>query len=151
MSRPAVPPESPTLGFTHLRFEALLTAARESANDNDFALVAMLSLRIFEATGVDIGDLGDEHGCQVLQVCGKGSEVELVRCHPPSGGRSMAPSAHVPADQSCSSPFRDGLLRTVADVGKITSQWVHWCKHATTHAPSWPPPRPRPKPRTGPP
>jgi len=30
--RPSVPAESPTLGFTHLQFEALLTAARESAN-----------------------------------------------------------------------------------------------------------------------
>ena len=27
--RPVVPSESPTLGFTHLQFEALLTAARE--------------------------------------------------------------------------------------------------------------------------
>ncbi len=30
--RPAVPAESPTLGFTHLQFEALLTTARDSAN-----------------------------------------------------------------------------------------------------------------------
>jgi hypothetical protein len=43
--RPTVPAESPTLGLTHLQFEALLTAARESPNRYDFALVAMLSLR----------------------------------------------------------------------------------------------------------
>ena len=52
--RPVVPPESPTLGLSHLQFEALLTAARESANVFDFALVAMLGLlglRIFEAYG----------------------------------------------------------------------------------------------------
>jgi hypothetical protein len=48
--RPAVPAEPPTLGFTHLQFEALLTAARESPNPCDFALVArlaLLGLRIF--------------------------------------------------------------------------------------------------------
>src|SRR5580765_1756393 len=33
--RPAVPAESPTLGFTHLQFEAMLTAARDSANRYD--------------------------------------------------------------------------------------------------------------------
>jgi integrase/recombinase XerD len=51
--RPTVPPESPTLGLTHLQLEAMLHAARESANPNDFALVVMLGLlglRIFEAT-----------------------------------------------------------------------------------------------------
>src|ERR1035441_9535669 len=42
--RPSVPPESPTLGFTHLQFEALLTGARESPSPYDFALVAMLGL-----------------------------------------------------------------------------------------------------------
>jgi hypothetical protein len=42
--RSAVPAESPTLGFTHLQFEALLTAACESGNRHDFALVAMLGL-----------------------------------------------------------------------------------------------------------
>jgi hypothetical protein len=36
--RPTDPPESPTLGPTHLQFEAMLTAARESANRFDFAL-----------------------------------------------------------------------------------------------------------------
>ncbi|WP_200871720.1 tyrosine-type recombinase/integrase [Actinomadura welshii] len=42
--RPNVPPESPTLGLSHLQFEALLSAARASTNPNDFALVAMLGL-----------------------------------------------------------------------------------------------------------
>jgi integrase/recombinase XerD len=54
--RPAIPPESPTLGFTHLQFEAPLSAACESSHPRDFALVAMLGLlglRIFEASGAD--------------------------------------------------------------------------------------------------
>jgi integrase/recombinase XerD len=89
--RPSVPAESPTLGFTHLQFEALLTTARESSNPCDFALVAMLGLlglRIFEATGADIADLGDEHGHRVLRVCGKGTKVVLVPL-PPAVGRAI--------------------------------------------------------------
>jgi integrase/recombinase XerD len=42
--RPRVPNESPVLGLSHLQFEALLAAARLSANRFDFALVAMLGL-----------------------------------------------------------------------------------------------------------
>jgi integrase/recombinase XerD len=83
--RPSVPAESPTVGFTHLRFEALLTAARQSTDQCDFALVAMLGLlglRIFEATSADIADLSEEHGRRVLRVCGKGTKVVLVPALP---------------------------------------------------------------------
>ena len=89
--RPSVPTESPTLGFTHLQFEALLTTARESQDPCDFALVAMLGLlglRIFEATCADIADLGDEHGHRVLRVCGKGTKVVLIPL-PPAVGRAL--------------------------------------------------------------
>jgi integrase/recombinase XerD len=79
--RPLVPPESPTLGLGHLQFEALVTAARLSPNINDFALIAMLGLlglRIFEATGANISDLGEEHGHRVLKVHGNGGKTVLV-------------------------------------------------------------------------
>ena len=34
-------------------------------------MLGLLGLRIFEATGVGIADLGEEHGYRVLRVCGK--------------------------------------------------------------------------------
>lgn len=75
--RPRVPPESPTLGLTHLQFEAMLTAARESANPFDFALVCLLGLlglRIFETVGADIDDLGEEHGHRGSAGAGQGRQ-----------------------------------------------------------------------------
>ena len=110
--RPAVPAESPTLGFTHLQFEALLTAARESANPCDFALVAMLGLlglRIFEATSAD---LGEEHGHRVLRVCGKGTKVVLVRCRPRSAGPSTGRPAPGSAGRSCATRAARGWTGT---------------------------------------
>ena len=89
--RPNVPPESPTLGLTHLQFEAMLASARTSPNVNDFALVAMLGLlglRIFEACGANIEDLGEEHGHRVLKVRGKGGKVVLTPL-PPAVSRAI--------------------------------------------------------------
>jgi integrase/recombinase XerD len=86
--RPVVPPESPTLGLGHLQFEALISTARLSANPNDFALIAMLGLlglRIFEACGANISDLGEEHGHRVH---GKGGKVVLVPL-PPALARAI--------------------------------------------------------------
>jgi integrase len=51
-----------------------------------------LGLRIFEATGADIADLGGEYGHRVLRVCGKGTKVVLVPL-PPAVGRAI--------DQAC--------------------------------------------------
>ena len=83
--RPNVPPESPTLGLSHLEFEAMLAASRASGNVYDFALVAMLGLlglRIFEACGANIADLGEEHGHRVLKVHGKGGKIVLTPLPP---------------------------------------------------------------------
>ena len=89
--RPNVPAASPTLGLSHLQFEALLTAAKQSTNSCDFALVTMLGLlglRVFEATGSNIEDLGEEHGHRVLRVHGKGDKIVLVPL-PPAVSRAI--------------------------------------------------------------
>ena len=51
-------------------------------------MLGLLGLRIFEATGADIADLGEEHGYRVLRVCGKGTKVVLVPL-PPAVGRAI--------------------------------------------------------------
>lgn len=89
--RPNVPPESPTLGLTHLQLEALLTAACTSDNPCDFALVCLLGLlglRVFEACAANIEELGEEHGHRVLRVVGKGHKVVLVPL-PPAVARAV--------------------------------------------------------------
>jgi site-specific recombinase XerD len=89
--RPKYSTESPTLGLTHLQFEAMLFAGRVSPNLNDFALVAMLGLlgrRIFEATGSDIDALDEVHGHRVLRVRGKGENYALAPL-PPAVGRAI--------------------------------------------------------------
>ncbi len=88
--RSAVSAESPTLGFTHLQFEALLTAARESPNPCDFALVAMLGLlglRIFEATSADITDLGENTATECCACAARTKVVQVLL--PPAVGRAI--------------------------------------------------------------
>jgi site-specific recombinase XerD len=89
--RPTTPAESPTLGLSHLQFEAMIATSRTSTNINDFALVALLGLlglRIFEATSLNIDSLGEVHGHRVVKVHGKGDKVVLVPM-PPAVGRAI--------------------------------------------------------------
>jgi hypothetical protein len=50
--------------------------------------LALLGLRIFEATGADIDGLGEEHGHRVLRVVGKGTRTVLLPL-PPAVGRAI--------------------------------------------------------------
>ena len=89
--RPSVPAESPTLGIHPPAVRGPAHRRPAVTHPCDFALVAMLGLlglRIFEATGTDIADLGEEHGHRVLRVCGKGTKVVLVPL-PPAVGRAI--------------------------------------------------------------
>ena len=138
--RPAVPAESPTLGFTHLQFEALLTAARQSPNPSDFALVAMLGLlglRIFEATGADIADLGEKHGHRVLRVCGKGTKVVLVPLPPAVGRATRIPHARAGPAQQPRRP--DGRARGHPPPAPVRRDRRHpGHQGAPSYAPSYP-------------
>jgi integrase/recombinase XerD len=55
-------------------------------------------LRIFEATGADINDLGEEHGHRVLRICGKGTKVVGTKVVliplPPAVGRAIDRDRH---------------------------------------------------------
>lgn len=134
--RPHVPPESPTLGLTHLQFEAMLSAARDSSNPNDFALVAMLGLlglRIFEATGADVQHLGESHGHRVLTVCGKGAKVVLVPLPPAVaraidravGERETGPVLRSRTEHRMDRHCATRRLRDLASQGRVTTARMH--------------------------
>ena len=56
-------------------------------------MLGLPGLRIFEATGADIADLGEEHGHRVLRVCGKGTKIVLVPL-PPAADAMNVVSGH---------------------------------------------------------
>lgn len=85
VSRPRVPAESPTLGFTRPQFEALPAAGRDSANRHDFALVAMLrllGLRIFEACSADVSTSARNTGASRCAFAARADKVVHVSLPP---------------------------------------------------------------------
>ncbi|GAB1644103.1 hypothetical protein [Krasilnikovia sp. MM14-A1259] len=105
-------------------------------NPNDFALVAMLGLlglRIFEACGASIADLGEEHGHRVLRVCGKGGKVVLVPLPPAVAKRSTVPSTAAASGRSCgthSAPGWTGTLLPI-DSGALPTPLTCGCRGCT--------------------
>ena len=103
-------------------------------------MLGLLGLRIFEATGADITDLGEEHGHRVLRVCGKGTRVVLVPLPPPVGRAS-----DIATGARASGPIL------------LNNRGTRMDHHAATRTTSWPltwPPAPdracsSPRPRPG--
>jgi hypothetical protein len=64
-------------------------------------MLGLLGLRIFEACGASIGNLGEEHGHRVLKVRGKGDKTVLIPL-PPAVARAIdPPSTTEPTGPSC--------------------------------------------------
>jgi integrase/recombinase XerD len=57
------------------------------------AMLGLLGLRIFEACGANVADLGEEHGHRVLKVRGKGGKTVLVPL-PPAVARAIEHATH---------------------------------------------------------
>lgn len=87
--RPKVPFESPTLGLTHLQFEAVIRESRKRPDDEALImLLGMLGLRVSEACALDVTSLGWEHGHRTVKVLGKGGTITLMPL-PPMVMRAM--------------------------------------------------------------
>jgi integrase/recombinase XerD len=102
-------------------------------------MLGLLGLRIFEATGTDIADLGEEHGHRVLTVHGKGDRVVLVPL-PPAVGRALDRAIGDRVDGPLLRNTRGGRmdrhdatlrLRHLADTGgvKIARMHPHMLRH----------------------
>jgi len=82
--RPRLSDESPRLGLNRDELAALLAAA-ERSGPRDHALACLLGLnglRVSEAVGADVADLGQERGHRVLAVRRKGGKRQLAPLAP---------------------------------------------------------------------
>lgn len=86
--RPKVGDESPRLGLDRPQLAALLAAA-EASSARDHALLSLLALnglRVSEALGADVDDLGAERGHRTLQITRKGGKRATTVLAPRTAG-----------------------------------------------------------------
>lgn len=108
--RPAVSRDaSATVGLTRAEARALLAAATADGA-RSWALVTLLlanGLRVGEALGADVADLGTARGHRTLTLTGKGAERATVPLAPRRSQRSRATWAGAPPGR-CSPPAPGG-------------------------------------------
>ena len=88
--RPKIDTESTTLGLDRMELGAFLAqAAASGPMDHALAcLLGLLGLRVSEACGIDIEQLGTERGHRTVTVVGKGAKVAVIPM-PPRVARSV--------------------------------------------------------------
>ncbi len=84
VQRPKVDGESTTLGLDRMEMGAFLANAQAgSLMDHALAcLLAIMGLRISEACGIQIGDLGDSRGHRTINIMGKGQKFAVMPMPP---------------------------------------------------------------------
>jgi len=82
--RPSISNESTTLGLDRMELGGFLaTAAGSTPTEHALAcLLALLGLRVSEACGIDIEDLGAERGHRTVRVLGKGNKLAVLPMPP---------------------------------------------------------------------
>jgi hypothetical protein len=113
--RPKVAAESPTLGFTHLQFKSLLTAARQSPDPCDFALVAMLG-SLACGSSRPLARISPTWARSTAIGCcacaGKAPRSSWFRCRQQSAGPLTGPSPTPPMGRSCPTAEAPGWTGT---------------------------------------
>jgi integrase/recombinase XerD len=146
--RPRLDYESHATGLDRNEVGALLVAAGLS-NPRDHALISLLALnglRISEAIGADIEDLGLERGHRTLTIVRKGGKVVTVPWRPAPPGPSTSRSANAAKGRSSPELTRAGSIVTppVAscaaslDGGIAKRVGPHTLRHAFTPPPLTP-------------
>jgi integrase len=89
-------------------------------------MLGLLGLRIFEACGADISDLGEEHGHQMLRVTGNGAKVVLTPSH-----QLWAEPSTTPSEKGTAVPSFGPMLHTLADRARVRLPRMH--RHMLRH------------------
>src|SRR6201986_2860196 len=89
----------------------LFTAERfDHAHAALAVLLGLNGLRVAEACGANIEDMGMEGGHRVLRIVGKGSKPALIPLVPRTPGPSIWPSANAGTVRSCSARTAAGWI-----------------------------------------
>jgi len=136
--RPSVPSDSPTLGLDRDEARALLAAATDPRDRALLALLTLNGLRVSEACGADVTDLGTERGHRVLTVTRKRGRVEQVPLAPPTvealdthlAGRTTGPLF---TDDAGHRLDRHDAARVVCRVARAAGIGKHLSPHSLRH------------------